>query len=227
MKNKPIKKSRIIGLMMTLAMLAAASNSARAQYYGGISLTRAAERSEFGFNGGERPTELIALSQLTGPLSAEQHSSLGLKLGYQFSPYFSVEGSFADRFAATSAVSIFRNDALNAGLPMNLRESGRERAMSLDLVGSYALSRRTTLQARMGVKTDFVALRPFGDSGFLSTARAQNMAVVGGGMQINMSKSLGLRLDVERTRNLLTDRIDGNRFDTNKDSVSFGVLWRF
>jgi hypothetical protein len=36
-----------------------------------------------------------------------------------------------------------------------------------------------------------------------------------------------LRLDVERTRNLFTDRIDGNRFDSNRDSVNLGVLWRF
>jgi opacity protein-like surface antigen len=223
MKIRPFSYLRN-ATIATIATLLASAGAAHAQYYGGISLTRAAERTEFGFNGVERPAEMIALNQLSGTLSAEPRQSLGIKLGYRFTPYFSLEGSFADR---NTQLSMFRNDSFNSNLPTSLRESGRERAMSLDLVGSYALRERVTLQGRVGVKTDFVSARPFGESGLLNTSRAQNMAVVGAGMQVNVSKSLGLRLDVERTRNLFTDRIDGNRFDANKDSVSFGVLWRF
>jgi Outer membrane protein beta-barrel domain len=204
-------------------LLVGLTNAAHAQYYGGISLSRASERTGFGFNGIEKPSEMIALTQLTGTLAADQQQSLGIKLGYRFNPYFSLEGSFADR---STQINLFRGESGTSVNGLN----PREKVMTIDLVGSLPIRDRITLQSRAGFKTDYTSARPFGESNFVSalnSQRAQNMAFIGAGVQVNVSKSLGLRLDVERTRNLFTDRIDGNRFDSNRDSVNLGVLWRF
>jgi OmpA-OmpF porin, OOP family len=218
--------ARVRASVAAVVLATLAMSQAHAQYYGGVSLEKAAERAQFGFNGGEKPSELIGLAQLTSVpgLASDNQQSLGIKLGYRFNPYFSVEGSFADR---STQLNLFRGE-VNSGFVGN---HARERVMSLDLVGSLPIREKITLQGRAGFKTDYATTRPFGDSpfqtGFVGNARAQNLAMIGAGVQVNVSKSLGLRFEVERTRNLFTDRLDGNRFDGSRDSVTFGVLWRF
>jgi OOP family OmpA-OmpF porin len=205
-------------LLAALAVFGA--SAAQAQYYGGIELARAAERAQFGFNGGERPSELVSLSQLTGSLATNPEKSLGIKLGYRFNPYFSLEGSFADR---STNLNIFRGELSSASF-----SNAREKSMSVDLVGTLPVREKWLLQGRAGVKTDqlfqtnYVHPVPFAESTGLVGLRPVNAGFIGAGVQVNFSNSLGLRLEVERTRTLFSDRQDFTR-----DNISFGLLWRF
>jgi opacity protein-like surface antigen len=191
--------------------------AAHAQYYGGVVLSgtglvlsKAPARSEFGFNGGEKPSELVDLYQLSRGLTLSTEPSVGMKLGYRFTPYFSVEGRYADRAASTTR-ALFQRDGLAA----------REKSMGLDLVGSLPVFKALLLEGRAGFRTenlngvDTVGVSTLGQ-------RSLGTGALGVGVQYNFNSSLGLRFEVERSRKFFSDR--GNN---DAENVMFGIHWRF
>jgi opacity protein-like surface antigen len=191
--------------------------AAHAQYYGGVVLSgaglvlsKAPARSEFGFNGGEKPSELVDLYQLSRGLTLSTEPSVGMKLGYRFTPYFSVEGRYADR-GANATRAIFQRDGLAA----------REKSMGLDLVGSLPVFKALLLEGRAGFRTenlngvDTVGVSTLGQ-------RSLGTGALGVGVQYNFNSSLGLRFEVERSRKFFSDR--GNN---DAENVMFGIHWRF
>ncbi|MEI6737766.1 MAG: porin family protein [Pseudomonadota bacterium] len=208
--------SKIVTLILTSLLCA---NAAHAQYYGGMALGNDRNRAHFGFNGGDAPSELVLLTNMvtnTAGLSLSPEPSIGIKLGYHFTPYFSVEGRFADRATNTN---IFSGDvAFN---------TAREKSLGLDLVGTVPLIKKMSLLGRAGFRNESFA-PILGDSAITAgtslppNLRGLNSGVVGIGLQYNFNMSLGLRFEVERTRKFFGDR--GN---LDADNVSFGVFWRF
>ncbi|HCG52666.1 MAG TPA: hypothetical protein DEX10_04610 [Betaproteobacteria bacterium] len=184
--------------------------TAHAQYYGGVVLSGTQARSEFGFNGSEKPSELVDLYQLARGLTLSPEPSVGMKLGYRFTPYFSVEGRYANRAAATSR-ALFQRDGLAA----------REKSMGLDLVGSLPVFRALLLEGRAGFRTenlngvDSVGTAALGQ-------RSLGTGALGVGVQYNFNSSLGLRFEAERSRKFFSDR--GNN---DAENVMLGVHWRF
>ncbi len=215
-----IELRRILDVGLIGLFTAPLALTAHAQYYGGIELSRAAERTQFGFNGGERPSELIALSQLTGSFNSPTEKSLGIKLGYRFSRYFSIEGSFADKANDNSnAFNVLRTD-LHTDFA-----TPREKTMGLNLVGTLPIHDKLLLQGRTGFRSEqgFISNSdPTAISISSSLTRPLNLGFIGAGLQYNFSQSLGLRFDVERSKNLYNDRAVFSR-----ENVNFGVLWRF
>ena len=185
-----------------------------------MSLGNDRQRVQSGFNGGESPSEQVALSALintTNGLNLSAESSIGIKLGYRFTPYFSVEGRFADR---ASSNNIF---APETGAAM-----GHEKTMGLDLVGTVPIIKKLSLLGRAGYRNESFAgtgVMPSATGAILPgvvNGRGGNSGVVGLGVQVNFTSSLGLRFEVERTRKFFTDRTIADA-----DNVSFGVIWRF
>lgn len=192
---------------------------AHAQYYGGVSLGNDRNRLQSGFNGGDAPSELAALNTMatanTG-LSLSSEPSVGIKLGYRFTPYFSVEGRYAGR---SSTSNIFAAEAVGNNI--------REKTLGLDLVGTLPLMKKMSLLGRAGYRNDSLAYGNSeatlnGSAGTPYNSRGLNSGVVGVGVQYNFNSSIGLRFEVERSRKFFIDR---NNVDA--DNVSFGVFWRF
>ncbi len=195
------------------------ATAAQAQYYGGVLLGNDRQRVQSGFNGGELPSELASLSAMinsTSGLNLSAKSSIGIKLGYRFTPYFSVEGRFADR---ASSNNIFAPD-MGGG-------NGHEKTVGFDLVGTVPIIKKLSLLGRAGYRNESFAssggLQPATTAGNGAiNARGVNSGVIGVGVQVNFTSSVGLRFEVERTRKFFTDH---TMADT--DNVSFGVVWRF
>jgi opacity protein-like surface antigen len=186
---------------------------AHAQYYGGVVLSGAQARSVFGFNGSEKPSEVVDLNQLSSGINLSQEPSIGMKLGYRFTPYFSVEGRYADRSAFTTQ-SLFQREGATS----------REKSMGLNLVGSLPIFKELLLEGRAGFRSENL-IGADTSSGLASTTlgqRALNTGAVGLGLQYNFNSSVGLRFEVERSR-----RFVGDRSNADAENVMFGVYWRF
>ena len=195
-----------------IILLLAASANVHAQYYGGVSLGNDRQRVQSGFNGGDAPAELAALGDMVvskSGLNLSSEPSIGIKLGYRYTPYFSVEGRFAGRAAAAS---IFPAEADARRI--------QERTMGLDLVGTLPIVKKFSLLGRAGYRNESFSAN---DNGALPPApRGINSGVIGLGVQYNFNASVGLRFEVERARKFFTDRSN-----VDADNVSFGVFWRF
>jgi opacity protein-like surface antigen len=202
-------KLRLLTAMLSFAA-ATILPAAHAQYYGGVVLSGAQARSEFGFNGSEKPSEIVDLYQLSRGLTLSPEPSVGMKLGYRFTPYFSVEGRYADR-AAGATRALLQRDGLAA----------REKSMGLDLVGSLPVFRALLLEGRAGFRTeilngvDAVGVSTLGQ-------RSLGTGALGVGVQYNFNSSLGLRFEVERSRKFFSDR-----GSNDAENVMLGVHWRF
>lgn len=136
-----------------------------------------------------------------------------IRIGYEYSPYLAVEGEYfrAGKLSAPSA-----NPAFQVG------RSGA-RGFGLDAVGTLPFWYRFSLLGKAGVRRvdidqDSLAIPPVLANGALIQGR------LGLGLQYNFSRSLGFRAEVERYRNLGTDRAIA---DTDGDVYSLGVMFRF
>jgi len=210
MKLKPL----MISAALTAATMAP---TAFAQYYGGVVLSGGQTRSAFGFNGAEKPSEMVDLNQLSRGLSLSSEPSMGMKLGYRFTPYFSVEGRYAGNYSARSAfnsLDIFQRDV----------PAARAKSMGLDLVGSLPIFKSLSLEGRAGFRSEQNGAESTlnGIATSVATSRAVNTGALGVGVQYNFNSSLGLRFEVERSRKFFHDR--GN---LDAENVTFGVYWRF
>ena len=192
---------------------AVASSPAAAQYYGGVVLNSGPKSTEFGFNGGARPSEIVDLNQLSRGLSLSKEPSIGMKLGYRFNPYFSVEGRYSEK-SAFRTDDVFQRDV----------DTIRAKSMGLDLVGSLPVFQKLSVEGRVGFRvgsngTESLASTPYTA---LNGSRAINTGALGVGLQYNFNSSLGLRFEVERSRKFI-----GERGISDAENVLLGVYWRF
>lgn len=152
-------------------------------------------------------------------ISDDDHD-MGFKLlgGYQFNPYFSLEGGYFDlgEFGYTANVQ-------PAGsLTGNLQLKG----VNLDVVGMLPLTKKLSLLGRLGVNYAN-ADTSYAGSGAVNTTlsgeseKAANYKA-GIGLQYAISKAIGLRAEAERYR--VSDSSDNNG---DVDLFSLGMIYRF
>jgi OmpA-OmpF porin, OOP family len=208
-------KIRLIGIIAVPLM--AFATSAQAQYYGGIQFGQ----SKAGLNGGDIASQFLELGFSTPQVSlSDKKTSYGLKLGYQITPNIAVEGNYTElgKWSYNATVS-------PAGtLTTNLKATG----FGLDLVGTVPIFEKFSLLGRAGVqrtKTE-ATFAGTGSVDTFNTSATQNTSAgkFGIGLQYDVSKNLGLRLEVERFRKLGGNAL-GSAFDA--DNYSFGVLLKF
>lgn len=191
------------GMQCALLAAAAFAGSANAQYYGGLTLDPSR------LNGVTNVSTLPAFGfQIANPALEDGRIRYGLKLGYQLDSNFSLVGNYSQYEKSF-------NSAL--GAPNSLAWRPATRSTGLDLVGTVPLFERFSLSGSAGL------VRMRGDAIFDGATRPFTAGKLGVGVQYNFSKSLGLRLDLARYRNLGTSGPGEN----DADNFSFGVMFKF
>lgn len=149
-------------------------------------------------------------SSLTAPrLSAGLTGGPGLKLGYRYSRFLSVETGFEG--AGTG-----RGMAPDSPWVM----PGRGRSAWIDTVGTLPLWKRASLVGRLGAyraESLPAALAP------IEGGRTANRLRYGLGLRLDLSRNLGLQADVER----FSPGERAGYSDPEADQVSVGLTWRF
>ncbi|QDQ25508.1 OmpA family protein [Chitinimonas arctica] len=181
-----------------------------------------------GFNAGQSRAKIdearinsdLLGSGYTSTLIDSDNRSTGYKLfgGYQFSPYFAMEGGYFDlgKFGYTATT-------VPAG---TLSGEIKLRGLNLDLVGLLPFTDRFAAFGRLGA-TSIRAKDRFSGTGSVvvlnpTPSKRDTLYKFGLGLQYAFTDSLGMRTELERYR--INDAV-GNRGDI--DLISVGLLYRF
>jgi len=192
-----------------LVFAAASTAAAAGDYVGVLSLPKVA----FPASGEFYSFAPLPLPSLSGA-AANPDASVRLKLGYQYSRYFSVEGELNDM--ARMPANVF--GAADGGTSA-FRSSG----FGVDTVATLPLS-RFSFYGKMGAyhgepRYDFAAY----STSLLGDAAQRTRWRYGLGVRYDFTSSLGVRAEVERYSPLnapLAGETDGDLF-------SIGLSWRF
>ncbi len=178
-------------------------------YHGGISLR----------SGGDllSPIAVAARFDVSPPLGDlgllfPSAQSYQIKIGYEYSRLFGLEAEYSTQNRLSGAVTSFAPRALVGGLNI--------KGFEVDAIGTLPFWYRFSVLGKAGIRR----LSPDADGGPLFPRGPLLQGKVGLGLQYNFSDSIGLRAEVERYRNLGTDR---SIADTDGDAVSLGVKFRF
>ncbi|MFL6693984.1 MAG: outer membrane beta-barrel protein [Ramlibacter sp.] len=205
-----------IGSLAALAAPLAIAQEATG-WYAGASVGRSAATVD-----DSRISSGLAAQGLHGIGISNDDRDTGYKLfgGYQFNPYFGVEGGYVDlgRFgyhASTTPAGTLSGDM-------------RVKGFNLDLVGTLPLTGRLSALGRIGA-TSLRASDSFSTSGAVVLPYASSNPSerstgfkAGIGLSYALTPALALRLEAERYR--IKDAV-GNRGDI--DLVSLGIVYRF
>jgi OOP family OmpA-OmpF porin len=210
--------SRVSGLLGLLALSIIASPTATAQDSGWY----------LGANVGQSKAKIDDVRIINGLVGGgftttsitDRNSDTGFKVfgGYQFNRYFSFEAGYFDlgKFGFTALT-------LPTG---SLTGDIKLKGINFDAVVSLPLSERFSLFGRVGAN-QAEAKDTFSGTGMVNvlnpnpTAREVNLKF-GGGLQLDFTKSFGMRAEIERYR--INDAV-GNKGDI--DLVSVGLLIKF
>jgi OOP family OmpA-OmpF porin len=198
----------IIGAFATISLVAAADD-----YVGGLKLPKSAEPQNppgfLSFVSESVPS--FALSRANG----NPDGGYRLKLGYQYSRYFAVEGQYVD-FGRTAG------DAFAS--PGNLASAFRSTGMGVDTVAMLPW-RSFSFYGRLGAyrgesRNAFAQYSTllFGDATSQRTRWRYGM-----GVRYDFTKSLGIKAELERYSPLGTP-LDPQ---AETDLISVGLSWRF
>ena len=197
------KMHKALGLS-TLAIVAAGSGAASAQYYGGLNFDPS--RYSTIAHAGRADADLgffVANTALD-----DHRVRYGLKLGYQFSPQFALVGRYS---------AFDRRDSL----------SPLARSYGLDVDGRMPVYAGLAVSGSAGI----ARLRgesAFGNDFYSSLFPSQGSRVytagrLAFGMQYQFNRSLGLRFDVDRYRSFHS----GSMGELDADHLSLGVMLKF
>lgn len=150
-----------------------------------------------------------------GLLTGARDDGRQLKLGYQYSRYFTVQGQFLD-FGRSPGASFSMSDAYTGP---------RRTGFGVDTIGTLPLTNRFSFYGRFGAfrgdaRPVFGTTLPalIGD-----TSRNGTRLRYGLGLRYDFSKAFGVRAEFERYStaggNMLTD--------VDSEMLSVGLMWRF
>ena len=188
---------------------AAVAMAAHADYVGTLKIpgaTSAAPSSVFTFSA----------SSLTG-LTSKGLGDNGyrLKLGYKYSRYLSVESEFVD--FGTNAGTVFSS-------PANLASAFRQSGFGVDTVATVPLWRQFSFYGRLGAYTGSRDVFSPNPVSLLGGEQARGTRLrYGLGMRYDLTKSLGIRAEMERY-SPLGSTVAG---EPEADLFSVGLMWRF
>jgi OmpA-OmpF porin, OOP family len=217
--EQTMKIARAIGMMATVATLAVTlSPTAFADdegWYAGFN----AGQSRATIDDGRITAGLLRDGFVTTSIS-DDDSHFGFKVfgGYEFNRYFALEGGYFDlgQFGFTA-------NTTPAG---SLRGDIKLKGGNIDLVGSVPLGAKFSLFARAGLNYAEVkdSFRGTGLVGVLNPSPQKSAAnyKFGLGAEYDFTRSVGLRIEVERYR---IDDAVGNKGDI--DLYSVGLVYKF
>ena len=224
MENVQFRFLRRLTTLSTAILVAmGAATSASAQTINGATL---GPFSQFKASGEMASSSFLDLSVTTpGVMLTDKNLRYGLKLRYQLSPLMAIETHY-NNLRSTNALA----DSLNAYVSAATRATAK--SYGLDLLGTIPVIDRLSVTGRAGLQT----VR--NDANFSSSYSTMDMAIIGAprifsqarfgfGMQYAISKSVGLRLELEHYYRLSgsTSNTFGSAFSA--DNISLGVQFRF
>lgn len=203
-----------LGALATLGSTTVSAQQVVGPYIGG---NLGATRSDFENGDVNR---YLANRGFTVNSSSDDTSSTGGKLfgGYQFSPYFAVEGGYFDLGKFD-----YRANTTPAG---SFNVNNRIRGLNLDLVGTAPLTDRFSVFGRIGAA--YAQNRAsFASTGLVpaytgNTRTNDTNLKVGLGLQYAITEALAVRAELERYR--VSDPI---RNRGHVDMASVGLVYRF
>lgn len=189
--------------------IASASTVAWGNYVGLLKPPPSGLAPEVGFHAFASP----AVLGLSPSLAAD--SGYRLKLGYQPSRYFSVEGEYVD---------YGRNGPNPFASPASLAQGFSGTGFAVDTVASLPLWNKFSLYGRFGAFRGDTrpALAPYSSSLLVDTSRATRLRY-GLGLGYDFTKALGIRAEFERYSPLG----QGLPTEAESDLFSVGLKWRF
>ena len=210
--------------VVLLAMAASVAISVQAQTYVGGTFGP----SRISLSGENATTSFLDLSVATPSIMlTDRNLSYGLKLRYQAAPHLALEANYSD-LRASSIPASFAPGAPSYADAYYVKTRANAKGYGLDLVGTLPLLDRLTLTGRAGIQSvrnesTFSGLGGI-DSSVVGGLRPFSQSRFGLGVQYSLTKSVGLRLEMERFH-----RLSGNTFGSefSADNVSFGVLFKF
>jgi outer membrane protein with beta-barrel domain len=166
------------------------------------------------------PSGVFALGaeSITNGLSPFKEADQGfrLKLGYQYSRYFSVEGNFLDLPRAPA--DIFSN-------PTNFSSAFRSSAVGVDTIATLPVWRSFSFYGRLGAYRGDAPRSPFATySTSLLNDTARTRWRYGLGMRYDFTSRFGVRAELERYAPM------GSPLSSegpDSDQLSVGFAWRF
>ena len=209
--------------VVLIAMAASVTISVHAQTYAGGTLGP----PRISLSGENAITSFLDLSVATpGIMLMDKNLSYGLKLRYQAAPHLALEANYSDLRASSSPV-LFASGGPNYAEAYYVKTRASAKGYGLDLVGTLPLLDRLTLTGRAGIQSvrnesTFSGLGGIDSSG--GGLRPFSQSRFGLGVQYSLTKSVGLRLEMERFH-----RLSGNAFGSefSADNVSLGVQFKF
>ena len=208
-------------LVVLIVITASASISVNAQTYAGGVLSPSKVR----LNGDNATVSFLDLSVATPSIMLmDKNLRYGLKLRYQAAPHLALEANYSDLRALSNPVSF----APSYADAYYLKTRANAKGYGLDLVGTLPIMDRLTLTGRAGIQSvrnesTFSGLGGI-DSSVIGGLRPFSQSRFGLGVQYSLTKSVGLRLEMERFH-----RLSGNAFGSefSADNVSLGVQFKF
>ena len=204
-----MKLPKSIQQFILLAGGAAAALSAHADYVGTLKIPGTSSATPPGLF-------TFSSSSVTG-LTPHGLGDTGvkLKLGYKYSRYFSVESEFVD--FSTNAGTVFAS-------PANLSSAFRQTGFGVDTIATLPVWRQFSFYGRLGAYSG--ARDPFSSNSVSllggDTSRGTRLRY-GLGMRYDLTKSLGIRAEMERY-SPLGSTVAG---EPEADLFSVGLMWRF
>lgn len=151
---------------------------------------------------------------------SDDNHDMGFKLlgGYQFNPYFSLEGGYFDLGEFGYMASVQPTGSLSGNFQL--------KGINLDAVGMLPLTKKLSLLGRIGVNYANADTSYAGTGAVTTTLSGESEKTanykVGIGLQYAISKAIGLRVEAERYR--VSDSSENNG---DVDLFSLGLIYRF
>ncbi len=205
----------VLGLTAGFSSLAAADPG----WYVGLS----GGQSKAGTGGGELDSTFGSLGFTTSSSMDETDTGWKLFAGYQFNPYFAVEGGYVDlgEFSFSTSVTAAPAGYTTGSLSGNVKTKN---GFLVDAVGIWPVTDKVSVFGKLGAYSMKTELSASGSSGSLSESSTDSDLHWGIGAGYDFDKNFGARLEWERFNDV------GNKDKTgemNVDLLSVGVVYKF
>lgn len=174
-------------------------------------------------DGGELDSTFRSLGFTSSSSMDDKDTGWKLFAGYQFNPYFAVEGGYVDlgEFSFSTTVTAAPAGYTTGSLSGNVKTKN---GFLVDAVGIWPATDKVSVFGKVGMYSIKTELSASGPSGSLTESSTDSDLHWGIGAGYDFNKNVGARLEWERFNDV------GNKDKTgeaNVDLLSVGIVYKF
>ena len=174
-------------------------------------------------DGGELDSTFRSLGFTSSSSMDDKDTGWKLFAGYQFNPYFAVEGGYVDlgEFSFSTTVTAAPAGYTTGSLSGNVKTKN---GFLVDAVGIWPATDKVSVFGKLGMYSIKTELSASGPSGSLTESSTDSDLHWGIGAGYDFNKNVGARLEWERFNDV------GNKDKTgeaNVDLLSVGIVYKF